>query len=127
MSADETIQARVARGVALLDEKQPGWDALVDPRHLNIEDCGDCVLGQVYRNKGDGSLTAFEAGAVDLIGMDDYHFWNNAPALVAHGFSAGAGENDAFDDLTDEWTRVIEGRWAATSVRRDDMPQGGGR
>ncbi len=114
------IPERVARGVALLDEKQPGWEALITLGHLDIGECENCVLGQVYRDKGPGSLTPFEAGAIDLIGAYEYGFWNNAPALVLHGFSAGAGEDIAFDVLTSEWKRVIQERCAAAEI-----PSGG--
>jgi hypothetical protein len=116
----DDIPERVTRGVALLDEKQPGWEALINLGHLDIGECENCVLGQVYRDQGPGSLTPFEAGAIDLIGEYEYGFWNNAPALVLHGFSAGAGEDVTFDVLTAEWKRVIQERRTAAEI-----PSGG--
>ena len=42
------LAERVARGAALLDEKQPGWAAQIATDHLAMQDCGRCILGQLY-------------------------------------------------------------------------------
>lgn len=44
----------VARGVALLDEKVPGWRDRLSPNYLNMGDCEDCILGQMYGWYEDG-------------------------------------------------------------------------
>jgi hypothetical protein len=45
---DEPREARVARGVALLDEKRPGWRAEVNSDILDMASDTACVLGQLY-------------------------------------------------------------------------------
>jgi hypothetical protein len=45
---DEPREARVARGVALLDEKCPDWRTRVNPDTLDMASDFDCVLGQLY-------------------------------------------------------------------------------
>lgn len=41
---------RIARGINLLDEVNPGWLDEINPYRLNINSASDCVLGQVYGN-----------------------------------------------------------------------------
>lgn len=43
-----TIEQRVAKGAAWLDEKYPGWWAKVDIATLAVSSCRKCVLAQVY-------------------------------------------------------------------------------
>jgi hypothetical protein len=40
---DENVQ----RGAALLDEKVPGWDKLIDLDTLRMSSCTSCIVGQV--------------------------------------------------------------------------------
>ena len=44
----ETQKTRIARGIALLDEKKPGWCNTIDLARLDIDDGHQCVLGQVF-------------------------------------------------------------------------------
>lgn len=45
----DSLQERVARGAAYLDERTPGWWKRVDLEALNLGDSCDCILGQVDR------------------------------------------------------------------------------
>lgn len=54
------IAARVARGAAWLDEKYPQWFGKIDLSILDLGDCTQCVLGQVYT----GVIPAAEQGQV---------------------------------------------------------------
>jgi hypothetical protein len=45
--ADIDYVARVAKGVALLDEKRPGWERLIDLETLDIENGTSCVTAQL--------------------------------------------------------------------------------
>lgn len=51
---DKAVEARVARGAALLDEKHPGWDRLIDLETLDMTSGTRCVLGQLYGTLDDG-------------------------------------------------------------------------
>lgn len=44
------INRRVDRGVALLDQRKPGWEDEVNLSRLNIASSRWCVLGQLYRH-----------------------------------------------------------------------------
>lgn len=43
----DTIEARVARGAALLDEAVPGWETMIDLGALDLESSCRCVVGQI--------------------------------------------------------------------------------
>ena len=61
------IKKRVARGAALLDEKRPGWEAMIDLSSLDISDPYKCILGQSggwLGEKGETSL-----GHTPLLGI----------------------------------------------------------
>ena len=51
------LQERVARGVALLDDKVLGWAERIRPRELNIAFPYQCLLGHLYRSYTTGSMT----------------------------------------------------------------------
>ena len=98
------IAERVAKGAALLDERQPGWPRWVNVATLDVDDCWRCPLGQVFGGYGSG---------VVALNLSDHE-------TIVHGF---AGTHDeAGDDLpvsdeelaalTAEWARVIAGRQA---------------
>jgi hypothetical protein len=109
VSAD--VEERVAKGAALLDEREPGWDARIDLGRLALTDCGDCVLGQL-----DSQRAIRGEAAAETAGRGPY--WTALAALglteldaAAHGFdSSKLGEADLLDA---EWRRVIEARRAA--------------
>lgn len=39
----------IERGMALLDEKVPGWEHRVDLKTLDLNDCTECVVGQLFQ------------------------------------------------------------------------------
>jgi len=94
------VAARVARGAALLDKKQPGWDRDVDPNFLQIESPVNCVLGQTFGH--------YETGRqrLHLHGRDE---------TSDHGFNANL-KGGVFPDWLDfvelnvEWRREIKRR-----------------
>ena len=94
-----TIAKRVARGAALLDEKQPGWWQRIDLGALDIYSCHFCVLGQ---------LRAFDGEELDF--DPDYGF--DAPEFP--GFlSNHSARMQSYADLTAAWCELIESRRAA--------------
>lgn len=42
------IPEEIKAGMALLDEKVPGWREKVNPQQLNMAYCFTCILGQVF-------------------------------------------------------------------------------
>lgn len=61
MSQEELIQQRVARGIALLDRKRPGWWSRIDLSIFNIGSPWDCICGQLYGSFG---------RAIERLGID---------------------------------------------------------
>lgn len=93
---DTDVAGRVARGVALLDERLPGWVDRVNTIKLDIQNCERCVLGQVF---GD-----YFAGSREL------GIWENEEE---YGFDR-IQDLDYIEymlqdylDLREEWQRVI--------------------
>lgn len=69
--------ARVAKGAALLDEKRPGWECLIDLDTLDIANGAVCVTAQL------SGVSDFRTGMkqLDLTSGDDGTY-------VLHGFNA---------------------------------------
>jgi hypothetical protein len=93
-----TIEARVRRGAALLDERVPGWMERINLERLRLEDCRACVLGQLYGGFGAGLR------ALDL-------HWPDPETL---GFcKAGRPTDSNYLRLTAAWRALISERRAS--------------
>jgi hypothetical protein len=116
----DNVAEYVARGVALLDEKHPGWHTEIDLAVLALDDCSQCVLGQMfYDHVPDGYDDSFQVGVKEVLGMgpDDV----DVAVLIRHGFDVWPNrltEDQAYRDLTAEWKRVI-------AARQSELPLGG--
>lgn len=107
----DTITTRVARGAALLDQKEPGWVDLIDLDGLDVGSECRCILGQTWRDRGD-SWNGFDRHLTVLFGNYSDSDIKQARA-VEHGFDAHeVGADVEFRDLTAEWTRVVLARRA---------------
>jgi hypothetical protein len=49
-----SMQTRIEKGMALLDNIAPDWHWRIRPRILDIQDCDDCVLGQLFGGYTEG-------------------------------------------------------------------------
>lgn len=81
--------ARVAKGVALLDEKRPGWERELDLETLDIRSGERCVTAQLSGMHN--GLTSYLDGMRQLDLTD-----GNNGSYVAHGFNAE--DLEAMDD-----------------------------
>jgi hypothetical protein len=90
--------ARVARGVAWLDENAPGWVLKVNELVLDLDSNGNCVLGQVY-----GSFR-------DAPPMRDRSSRRAAAWAARHGFVAIGGD----DSMGRMDMLRLELKWAKT-------------
>lgn len=61
-------RARVAKGVKLLNRKVPGWRKKIKVKKLRMEDCWQCILGQLFGYAGDGG------DALKIKGWHEYGF-----------------------------------------------------
>lgn len=83
--------ALVAAGAARLDEHIPGWPARVDLDSLDLADCAQCVLGQLFGSYGQAPQ--------ELAG--------NANGRL-YGFDRGVlYGGPTYADLDDAWRRLI--------------------
>ena len=91
----EMMAKRVANGVALLDERVPGWRENVDRDTLVMESLGSCILAQVFDDWGIG------CNELDIAGDRD--------AQVHYGFDLTHEEYTELDTQA-HWYE-LEGAW----------------
>ncbi len=105
----ETAKANVERGIALLDEKVPGWRSILNLSILDLS-CGcNCILGQVSGT--------FDRGVEEFLGIGrkrtNWAEWvrgDSHRAIVSHGFSIPY--EDGNDDDLEEWS-ALQQAWLA--------------
>lgn len=93
--------ARVAKGAALLDDKRPGWERLIDLSTLDIAPALHCVTAQL-----DAARHATGAWRLGL----------ELDAYVLHGFQLEAGvpsRRSPYATLNTLWRDLITARLAA--------------
>lgn len=108
--SDIDYAARVAKGVALLDEKRPGWEREIDLETLNIQNGHCCVTAQL------SGESRWYAG-MDQLGLTE----GNDGTYVAHGFNAEDphamddeeyDQDKVYDTLNSLWRDVVTSRLA---------------
>ena len=99
------IATRVAKGVALLDERKPGWMDRINLITLDVQDPNMCILGQLYPVRDDDMFPdGFNKGISALSLCSD---------AQEHGVDCYP-HHDILDQrqdyvyLTQEWKRVIK-------------------
>mgnify|MGYP001564744249 FL=1 len=96
----------VERGAEVLDRVYPGWWRKIDLDRLDMKDCSDCLLGQLY---GD-----YRSGLVK-IGLPERPIWES----IEWGFDADVitlVEDPNFSILRNAWVREISSRKAGESL-----------
>ncbi|MGN6126738.1 MAG: hypothetical protein ACTHON_09250 [Humibacter sp.] len=96
--------ARVARGIALMDEKWPNWATEIDLDRLDIKDGAVCMTAQYAQAH---NLGGYWYQATQSLGLadegDDYE---------AHGFNTPGGRDQGGEFAT------LNGLWRAEILRR---------
>ena len=98
----DTIEARVVRGAALLDETLPGWVERIDLDNLALDDECDCVLGQTWDGYSLSSPFDAHMNELGLLGSEG----------IEHGFDVR--DPREYEALTAEWKRLVEARRSAS-------------
>lgn len=98
-----SIEERVARGAAWLDETLPGWERRIDLAQLNLANACRCVLGQISGDYWSAPWPRTE--------MDNRHY----------GFVCGAPPEDqtiseAYSELDEAWISLIKERFASGTL-----------
>lgn len=111
-----TITERVAAGMAFLDEHDPQWwradvERAIDIDELNLRSGNLCVLGQRCPIEADCEPYLAYASYLSEIPVSKPFTVDDWARPL--GFQADNPDVD-FDDLTDEWKRVITERRAAS-------------
>lgn len=88
---------RVSAGAKWLDEHHPGWVDKIDLESLDLNDCAECVLGQLFGDFHE---------AVERFDMVDLGYSRGFSCLVL-------SSNTRYHALTAEWRRLILERRAA--------------
>lgn len=118
-TVEDEARERVARGVALLDEKVPGWAARVDLDTLEMEDPIACVASQATGKSYVGAMGVLGVDAVgtDYVGGSQYgfHAWasSNDFRTVGNLDWSGYGERRIAEwaALDAEWRAHLHGLW----------------
>ena len=132
--AKQIARSRVANGVKLLDERVPGWWRVINLDRLQMEDCTQCMLGQLFGHNVETALGAKMFGLEiepQLASVGFGHFFQNSiadkagyqrglEALETGGSTIGCNNNNIdnieYSDLKCAWAEVIAERRAAEAV-----------
>lgn len=109
----EIAREQIARGVALLDQTDPGWMDRIDVLSLALSDCNRCVLGQLHGE--------FFRGAAKQFGHAFYQAVTRNLAFD-HGFVLDCRFMPieqitlSYEILTDAWREAILARRAPVII-----------
>lgn len=112
MFSDEELREMVSRGARFLDERVPLWFVDIDVNTLHLDDCYDCVLGQLVR-RVDGTAHYGTVVGAGYDGNDEVlaKFGLNTPLSLDEarylGFALSVSETTRFGQLTETWMREI--------------------
>jgi hypothetical protein len=98
------IYERAEKGAKLLDEKVPGWAAIIDLEKLKMDSMRECVLGQIFGH--------FLEGQAFLFGRDwpDYNDDARSHGFYPHFTEVGVPVESLLeiDEMKNEiWTNFI--------------------
>lgn len=103
-----TIAERVARGAALLDEREPGWHQRIDLETLDMELPCNCVLGQLHHDQDDPLAGDGYWPALEELGIPAW------PVSKPAAYAFAADKIGGYPALTAAWRELIESRRAAS-------------
>lgn len=105
-SADDYAEA-VANGAALLDARVPGWRDRVDVAELDLSDCVECTLGQVFGAYQFG-LTRLDLSANDWDEEQERAATYGFTLLPALGEGSLDDRSAHWSALRDAWIKAIQ-------------------
>jgi hypothetical protein len=117
-TAQEHANARAHLGASLLDTLRPGWERLIDPDTLDVENVYLCVLAQVYDTGFGEALDevsdAASSGAT--FSWADARTYGFQARLMPSGM--GVTDMDDYERLRTAWLEEINVRFAAGTAPR---------
>lgn len=96
-------QIKVARGATYLDRVRPGWYNEIDVKTLEINDCHECVVGQLTKG--------WHPSKLGILGDEviSYGFNLFEPGWPEF-FAMGGTSAEWYQPLQDAWLTAIETR-----------------
>ena len=102
---NKSLRPVVRKGIKFLNEREPGWRKRIDLNTLNLANCAQCVLGQLYGEYGTGVHKLFpELGR-------EFNYLGGV--LGEHGFTTQTstfGDRDHWDRLNAAWRTELAPR-----------------
>jgi hypothetical protein len=93
--------SNIERGMALLDEKVPGWDQRIDLRSLDVGSRMQCVVGQLFGVRDN-----------DLLYLGYQALGVKRPRQYGFSLDWDLGYRATYGGLTTAWKRKIRERRA---------------
>jgi len=110
---DAILDARAAKGAALLDPRHPHWRDEISILTLDLSNVDCCVLGQLY-TPSDRDVSAFERGwrdlGLNLLTAVQSGFILSGSEIEARYHEGARSGDEIYSPLTGAWTRLILGR-----------------
>lgn len=121
MSTPIDYEARVAKGMALLDKKFPDWAGLIDLEVLDVQYGSRCVTAQLAQGVT-GDMGMIFTDGMEMLGLETDRLYNE-DSYTEHGFNAESPyakdmpadylQFAAYDTLNSIWKREIAARQAS--------------
>lgn len=100
------IPNRVAEGVNWMNQIQPGWEGWINPDHLDIGHCHNCIIGQVFGDYNEQSKHLL-SDRQEL----DFGFYKSTSATCSKD-----QQEEYYEVLTDAWLDAIDELFAKKRV-----------
>lgn len=109
----DSIEARVARGAAWLDENEPGWERRVEVNELRMKDGCRCVLGYVFRE--DAQEGAYGNDGFNYAVESNRYLYDHTAEL---GFDCYCSEDSEYGyaALSKAWMALLKERFASGTL-----------
>ena len=123
----EELEARVAKGAALIDEKYPQLWFDIDTDVLSIASGAFCMTAQTYKLYGNLEKdAAFWIKGAEMYGLtaENSYDYMEITDYILHGFNAESGpQTESDDDLWDDYsynhaTNILSDLWLAEIEKR---------
>lgn len=115
----DAARHRAAQGAALLDDRDPGWAARVDPDALHLSDGAACVLGQLW---GEYRRGLGRSRILDLSSAPTRFVSPVGLGFQAVGDLGAAAEDLDYALLTRAWRDEVTRRASAPNGRDEGVP-----
>lgn len=112
----ESYRKKAERGAALLDRLMPSWFKLIDLDTLKLEDCQNCICGQIARKSGVKAIRqqrrfrSWIDWSVSLTWLANRLHRDSFDELHEHGFVADSERG--YHLLDKEWGKLVTERLA---------------